>query len=73
MMLHQLASMLVEVCNEQGLDYDERVLPIKLTADCYIFYATPMDEQCTSNGDCQVKQYYALTGGDTIKIEESAS
>lgn len=73
MMLHQLASMLVEVCKQQGLDYDKRILPIKLTADCYIIYATPMDEQCKSSGDCQVKQYYALTGGDTIKIEESAS
>lgn len=73
MMLHQLASKLVEVCKAQGLDYDERVLPIKLTADCYIIYATPMDEQCKSNGHCQVKQYYALTGGDVIKIEEGAS
>ena len=73
MMLHQLASKLVEVCKSQGLDYDERVLPIKLTADCYIIYATPMDEQCKSNGYCQVNKYYALTGGDVIKIEEGAS
>ena len=68
MMLHQLASKLVEVCKEQGLDYDERVLPVKLTADCYIFYAVPLNDKCVGNGDCQVKQYYALTGGETIKI-----
>ena len=73
MMLYELAKRLVGVCKEQGLDYDDRVLPIKLTADCYIFYAVPMNDQCVDNGDCQVKQYYALTGGDVITIEEGAS
>lgn len=73
MMLHELATRLVDICKEQGLDYDDRVLPIKLTADCYIFYAVPMNDQCVDNGDCQVKQYYALTGGDVITIEEGAS
>lgn len=73
MMLYELATRLVDICKEQGLDYDDRVLPIKLTADCYIFYAVPMNDQCVDNGDCQVKQYYALTGGDVITIEEGAS
>lgn len=68
MLLYKLAEKLVGVCEEQGLEYDPRVLPIKLTADCYIFYATPLSTQCTSHGDCKVQQYYALTGGDTIKI-----
>ena len=72
MMLNELAKRLVEVCRDEGLEYDPRVLPIKLTADCYIIYATPIDDDCKSNGKCQVKQYYALTG-KTIKIEEGAS
>ena len=71
MLLTKLAEQLVTVCAEQNLDYDPRVLPIKLTADCYIIYATPMNNQCKSYGDCQVKQYYALTGGDHIEIVES--
>jgi len=73
MSLNQLAKDLVCVCEQQGLDYDPSVLPIKLTADCYIIYATPMTEGCQSHGNCQVKQYYALTGGDTITVCESTS
>ena len=71
MALYKLAEELVRVCEQQGLEYDPRVLPIKLTADCYILYATPMTTQCKSHGDCQVKQYYALTGGDSIQIVEN--
>ena len=68
MLLTELAQKLVEVCKDKGLDYDPNVLPIKLTADCYIIYATPRTEECKSNGDCRVNRYYALTGGKTIKI-----
>ena len=68
MTLSSLAQDLVHICESQGLHYDPGVLPIKLTADCYIIYATPMTDGCQSYGDCQVKQYYALTGGDTIKV-----
>ena len=71
MALYKLAEQLVSTCKQQGLDYDPRVLPIKLTADCYIIYATPLSNECKSYGDCKVQQYYALTGGDTIKIVEN--
>jgi len=64
----QLAKQLVSVCKEQDLDYDPRILPIKLTADCYIIYATPMSHDCRRDGKCSVTQYYALTGGDAIQI-----
>ena len=72
MILSQLAEKLVGVCADQGLNYDPLVLPIKLTADCYIVYCTPMVDACTSQGKCQVKQFYALTGGKTIKITDGA-
>ena len=68
MILHKLAEELVTVCKNNNLEYDPRVLPVKLTADCYIIFATPMTDNCTHHGDCKVNQYYALTGGDTIRI-----
>ena len=71
MRLTELANDLVSVCEQQNLDYDPSVLPVKLTADCYIIYATPMSVDCKSHGDCKVQQYYALTGGDNIKIVEN--
>ena len=71
MALYKLAEQLVSVCEQQGLEYDPRVLPIKLTADCYIIYATPMSTECKSYGACKVQQYYALTGGNDIKIVEN--
>lgn len=68
MLLTELAQKLVKVCNDEGLDYDPNVLPVKLTADCYIIYATPRTEECKNSGDCKVNRYYALTGGKTIEI-----
>ena len=68
MLLTELAQKLVKVCNDKGLDYDPNVLPVKLTADCYIIYATPMTNECINSGNCKVNRYYALTGGKTIEI-----
>ena len=66
--LTELAEQLVNVTQEYNLIYDPCVLPVKITADCYIIYATPKTNQCTSYGECKVNRYYALTGGKTIKI-----
>jgi len=66
--LTELAAKLVDVCKEYDLDYDPVTLPIKLTADCYIIYATPMSHDCRRDGKCSITQYYALTGGDKIQI-----
>lgn len=68
MLLTKLAEQLVPICKAQGLDYDPRVLPVKLTADCYIIYCTPKTDECVSRGKCEVNRYYALTGGKTIQI-----
>ena len=73
MRLTELADQLVAVCKESNLEYDPSILPVKLTADCYIFYATHLSASCVSVGNCKVDQFYALTGGDTIKICESAA
>lgn len=71
MNLRQLAEDLVGVCEDYNLEYDPNVLPVKLTADCYIIYATHINEKCKYHGQCKVDQYYALTGGETIKIVEN--
>ena len=71
MRLTQLADDLVNVCKDNNLLYDPSVLPVKLTADCYIIYATHLNKDCQCHGHCKVEQYYALTGGDSIKIVEN--
>ena len=68
--LLELANRLVDICKDKDLEYDPRVLPIKLTADCYIIYCTPMSHDCRRDGKCSVNQYYALTGGENIDIVE---
>ena len=54
-------------CDKMGLLYDRHHLPIKVGPDCYIIYATT----CESWGDCRRKRYYALTGGQEVKIYEN--
>ena len=66
--LIELADQLVNVCEDHNLIYDPNVLPVKITADCYIIYATHKSVECAQHGHCKVEQYYALTGGDSIKI-----
>ncbi len=70
MTLNEVADKIEDAC-EGRVIYDKTTLPIKLTADCYIISVTPKTNNCIKHGHCQVKQYYALTGGETIKIVES--
>ena len=70
--LTELAKELVEVTQEYNLIYDPCVLPVKIGPDCYLVYATQRTGQCTDKGECKVEQYYALTGGKTIKITNGA-
>ena len=65
----ELGQVISAECARQGLLMNE-ALPIKITADCYIVYCTPKTEECTKGGHCRVFPYYALTGGNTIKIVE---
>lgn len=66
--LKDLAQVIHIKCKELDIDYDPSALPIKLTADCYIIYGTPLNEDCTKSGKCRVFPYYAMTGGDSIQI-----
>ena len=54
-------------CDRMGLLYDKVHLPIKIGPDCYIIYATT----CEAHGDCRRRRYYALTGGNTVKLIEN--
>ena len=68
MNLQNVAEKIWKESKAQGIEYNPTHLPIKITADCYIFYATPMNEDCTKHGNCKVLQYYALTGGECVRI-----
>ena len=43
-------------------------MPIKLTADCYLFYATEVTDGCHKYGLCEEELFYAITGGKNITI-----
>ena len=68
MNLSQLADRIMSLCEVHGIVYDPKLLPVKLTADCYIFHATPLTPECKLHGSCRLIPYYALTGGETIQI-----
>ena len=50
-------------CDELDLMVDKAHLPIKVGPDCYLFHATPKDDNCHKRGVCHQERYYALTGG----------
>jgi hypothetical protein len=42
--------------------------PIKIGPDCYLVYATELNNHCKTSGRCRVERFYALTGGESIRI-----
>lgn len=42
--------------------------PVKIGPDCYLVYATDLSEFCRKTGKCRVERFYALTGGESIRI-----
>ena len=59
---------LTEMCTSFNLVYDNRVSPIKIGPDCYMFYATRLSHECRTAGYCKEDKYFALTGGKSIVI-----
>ena len=57
-------------CEERCIQCDKNQIPIKLTADCYIFYGTPITWDCRTQGKCKEMRFYALTGGKRVTILE---
>ena len=68
MKLTQVADSIAGVCSNYELIYDPSVLPIKIGPDLYIFYATPLTDECHSAGACRVLSYYAHVGGPVVDI-----
>lgn len=69
--MSDLVESIWQQCDKMGLMYDRHHLPIKVGPDCYMIYATEATEQCHNQGYCSHKRYYALTGGQEVKIYEN--
>ncbi len=55
-------------CDNDNLIPSKDPGPIKIGPDCYVVYATELNDYCKKSGNCRVERFYALTGGETIKI-----
>lgn len=53
---------------QQGIQCNRNQLPIKIGADCYVFYGTALTQECRLYGSCKEMRYYALTGGSYVRI-----
>ncbi len=62
-----------QAAEASGLLVDRHHLPIKLGPDVYVFNATPLTDQCHKWGDCKEGRYYALTGGQEVKIQQGGA
>ncbi len=69
--INQLNEVLTTMCGDNNLAFDNNNCPIKIGPDCYMFYATELHSSCRQHGQCLESKYYALTGGDTIKLLNS--
>jgi len=61
--MDEIKNKINEKCDELSLMVDRAHLPIKVGPDCYLFHATPKDDNCSKRGVCHQERYYALTGG----------
>ena len=66
-----IAELIYNECTAMGLLIDKSLNPIKVGPDCYMLYATELNDNCKQYGNCQQKRFYALTGGEQIQIVES--
>ena len=64
----ELKEILIVTASKYNLAYDLSQEPVKVSPDCYMFYATPLDAMCRKKGLCVVNPYYALTGGECVTI-----
>jgi len=65
-----ITEQIYQAASKEGVLYDKQHLPIKIGPDCYMFSGVRTDTNCTKYGDCKVERFYALTGGETIKITQ---
>ena len=70
--LMNLTQLIFEECDNIGLLVNSSDNPIKVGPDCYMFYATQLTTNCKSQGECEQKRYYALTGGKSVKIIQNS-
>ena len=65
-----ITNLIWEECDKQNILVDKVHSPIKVGPDCYLFYGTPLYPGCRPTGDCRNIRYYALTGGQEVRITQ---
>ena len=63
-----MTELIWEQMENQGLVFDKHHLPIKVGPDVYMVFASTCD-----NTGCQRDKYYALTGGDEVRVIKANS
>ena len=62
---------LLEECRVRGLLPDSEPLT-EVSPGVFMFYATPLTQECHVSGNCRHLRYYAITMGDSIYIQHTA-
>ena len=68
-----IAEQIYEAAESNGLIIDRHHLPVKIGPDVYIFNATPLTDKCHKWGICKEGRYYALTGGQEVRIQQGGA
>ena len=61
---------LQDACKVRGLDYDGSQ-PEEVSPGVYMFYATPLTQECHLSGNCRHLRYYAIEMGDHLYIQHT--
>ena len=64
----ELTQRLVEECDRLGIAFDANQDLIKSTPGCYVFYGTPLNDDCRRYGYCRQLSYYALVEGRNVIV-----
>ena len=63
-----LTEQIFQAATREGILFDASHSPIKIGPDCYMFSGVRNVEPFSKTGHTRVERFYALTGGDIIKI-----
>ncbi len=57
-------------CKFRGIDYDGSEL-VQVSPGVYMFYETPLSQECRKSGHCRYTRHYAIVMGDRIMIQHT--
>ena len=65
--LNDLMIQIESLCLQSGMSY-HRTAPVSVGPGIWMFYATPMSEQCKKYGSCQQMPFYAVDFNGKLKL-----